>query len=112
MEPGDALRFTYGAKDARYVAVLSVDGAKRASTYYPASGAVRLEAPGATVPLPLSTILDDTLGEETIYGVGCAQPFVVEALRDALQRAPGRPPVVAGCDVARIELHKEARRPL
>jgi hypothetical protein len=110
--PGDALRFTYGATEGRYIAVLSLDGARRASTYYPASGAVRLEPSGAKVPLPLSTILDDTLGEETIYGVACAQPFDVEALRDALQRAPDRPPVVAGCDVARIVLHKEARLPL
>src|SRR5260221_5902392 len=37
VESGDALRFAYVAREARYLAVLSVDGAKHASTYYPDS---------------------------------------------------------------------------
>jgi hypothetical protein len=111
VEPGDALRFTYSATEARYVAVLSVDGAKRASTYYPASGAATREEPGAEVALPLSTVLDDTLGEETIYGVGCLQPFDVEAVRRSLERAPDRAPSLPGCNVDTLVLRKEGRLP-
>jgi hypothetical protein len=107
VEPGDALRFTYSATEARYVAVLSVDGAKRASTYYPATGAATREEPGAEVALPLSTVLDDTLGEETIYGVGCLQPFDVEAVRRSLERAPDRAPALAGCNIDTLVLRKE-----
>jgi hypothetical protein len=109
VQPGDALRFTYGAADARYVAVLSLDGARRASTYYPASGGPRREEPGADVALPLSTVLDDALGEETIYGVACLRPFDPEALRRSLEREPGRAPSLPeGCSVDVIVLHKEA----
>jgi hypothetical protein len=110
VEPGDALRFTVASREAKYVAVLSVDGAKRASTYYPASGAqAPREEPGAAAALPLSTVLDDTLGDETIYGVGCEHPFDVEALRQALERAPDQAPALPGCHVETLVLHKEAR---
>jgi hypothetical protein len=110
LEPGDALRFTYRALDARYVAVLSIDGAKRASMYFPASGPPSLEPPGVDVALPLSTVLDGTLGDETIYGIGCPAPFDGEALRRALESSPEKAPAPAGCDVDRLLLHKEGGR--
>jgi hypothetical protein len=108
VEPGDALRFTYEGREARYVAVLSVDGAKRVTTYYPDSGVAARREPGAPAALPLSTVLDDTLGEETIYGIACPAPFDVEALRVELERAPQRAPEPAGCDVDVVTLVKEA----
>lgn len=108
VEPGDAVEFVYSARDPRYIAVLSVDGAGRASVYYPASGSARREPPGAGVALPLSTVLDDTLGEETLYGVACREPFDIEALRRGLEDDPRRAPAPPGCDVETLVLHKGA----
>jgi anti-sigma factor RsiW len=111
VEPGDALRFVFSTSDARYLAVLSVDGARRASTYYPAAGGPALQPPGPGFALPASTVLDETLGRETIYGVACVAPFDVEALRRVLERAPDRPPQLDGCDVDAIVVRKEASFP-
>ncbi len=108
VEPGDALRFVFSTREARYLAVLSVDGARHASTYYPVAGAPARGAAGVEVPLPVSTALDDTLGPETIYGIACPTPFDVEGLRGALEGAPDQPPELVGCDVQAIVLHKEA----
>jgi hypothetical protein len=108
VEPGDALRFVFSTNDARYLAVLSVDGARRASTYYPVEGAPVLQPSGLGFALPASTVLDDTLGRETIYGVACVGPFDVESLRRGLERAPARPPQPDGCDVDAIVVRKEA----
>jgi hypothetical protein len=96
------------AREARYLAVLSVDGAKHASTYYPDSRLAARQEPGREAALPSSTVLDDTLGAETVYGVSCPRPFDVETLREALARAPNRAPALEGCDVDVIPLHKEA----
>jgi hypothetical protein len=110
VEPGDALRFVFSTNEARYLAVLSVDGAGHASTYYPTAGTPSRGVAGVDVPLPASTVLDETLGRETIYGIACRAPFDVERLRRALEGAPDRPPAPADCDVEEIVLHKEAPR--
>jgi len=87
--------------------------------YYPSSAS---RAPrvvrGSERPLPESTILDDTLGRETVAGVLCPRPFSVARVRKAaaglitdLRRGKpvsGRLPD-PGCRVARFELQK--RRP-
>jgi hypothetical protein len=106
VQPGDALRFVYRGRDPRYIAVLSVDGAGRASTYFPDSPVAPREEPG--VALPASTVLDDTLGEERLYGVSCPDPFDVEMLRKALEAAPRQSPAPKGCDVDAIVVRKEA----
>ena len=61
--PGDRLRFVVTARSAVHVAILSLDGAGRVSTYYPPEGDVagRLES-GADQPLPGAIELDATLG--------------------------------------------------
>jgi hypothetical protein len=108
VEPGDALRFVFSTRGTRYLAVLSVDGARRASTYYPVSGSPPRASPGVNVPLPVSTVLDDTLGRETIFGIACPASFDVEGWRRALERAPDWPPAPVDCDVEMIVIHKEA----
>jgi hypothetical protein len=58
------------------------------------------------------TGLDDTLGDETIWGVGCERPFDVEALRQALERAPDQAPHPPGWHVETLVVHvvhKETR---
>jgi hypothetical protein len=111
VEPGDALRFVYTTKRVGYLAVLSLDAKKNASVYYPTTaGAARIE-PGTAVPLPTSTVLDDTVGEETIYGVFCSDPFDLEPLRRSLEAAPERAPSPEGCEVDAIDVRKVARLP-
>lgn len=106
--PGDGLRFVVSTREPRFLAVLSVDGAKRASTYYPADANAALVGPGSELALPTSTELDDTLGSETIYGVFCPTAFLVEPLRHALEIRPTERPSPPGCTVETLHLHKEA----
>lgn len=107
VSPGDALRFVYTTQNARHLAVLSVDGARRASIYYPSGTTSAPVAAGDDVALPVSTVLDDTLGGETIYGVFCAEPFAVEPLRASLEASPDRAPAPAGCVVEELTLRKD-----
>ncbi|XXX74892.1 DUF4384 domain-containing protein [Sorangium sp. So ce134] len=109
--PGDALQFTYTSAEARYLAILSVDGASQASVYYPSGPlAARIE-PGRDVPLPQSTVLDGTLGTERIYGVFCAEAITVEPLRAALAANPDALSVPPGCDVDTLTAEKVAGSP-
>jgi anti-sigma factor RsiW len=102
LHPGDRLRFTYTAASAQYLAILSVDGAAQASVYYPADAhAARIEA-GTDVLLPSSVELDETLGEETIAAVFCAEPFEIAPLRATVAALPAR----AGCSSHTLQVHK------
>lgn len=96
---GDALRFTYATTTSGYLAILSVDGGKSASIYFPdGPTAAPIEA-AENRPLASSTVLDDTLGHETLYGLFCDKPIALEPVRAALAANPERAPVVEGCTV-------------
>ena len=105
--PGDQLQLTYTAARATYLAVLSVDGARQASVYFPddAPRAWRAE-PGADVPLPRSTILDEVLGRETLYLLTCDKAVELAPLLATL--AAGRAPSAHGCSIETVELEKRA----
>jgi Putative zinc-finger len=107
LHPGDALRFTTTTASRRFVAVLSVDGAGEASVYYPQGPlAVEVEA-GEARPLPSATLLDATLGEETLFGIFCDAPVALEPVRAEL--ATGRrDPSVPGCEIDSFRVEKEA----
>ncbi|MFE8597452.1 hypothetical protein [Archangium violaceum] len=107
VRPGDALQFTTSLTAPGFVAVLSVDGARRASLYYPAEPTAAPQPAGEDVPLPLSTLLDDTLGPETVYVLACPAPILLDPLVVALEREPSRPPPAEGCDVDVVELDKQ-----
>ena len=107
VSPGDALRFVYTTQNARHLAILSVDGARRASIYYPSGTTSAPVAAGDDIALPMSTVLDDTLGDETIFGVFCAESFAVEPLRAALEASPDQAPALAGCVVEELTLRKD-----
>jgi len=107
VRPGDALRFTYSMTAARHLAVLSRDGAGHASVYYPVGPSAVRHEPGAEVPLPSSTVLDEVLGHEVVYGLFCAGPVVLEPVRRSLEARPGAPPAVPGCTVDRLAIVKE-----
>jgi hypothetical protein len=107
VEPGDALRFTYSSGAPRYVAVLSVDGARHASVYFPDAAIAERVEPAIDRALPSSTVLDATLGEEHLYGLVCLDPVALEPLRRALENAPDRALMAEGCDVDMLTIRKE-----
>ncbi|MGK3985504.1 DUF4384 domain-containing protein [Sorangium sp. So ce136] len=109
--PGDAIQFTYSSAEARYLVILSVDGASQASVYYPSGPVAARIEPGRDVLLPQSTVLDDTLGTERIFGLFCSEALAVEPLRAALAAHPDAPPVPPGCDVDALTAEKVARLP-
>jgi hypothetical protein len=102
----DRLQFTYSSADPAYFALLSIDGARKASIYFPAGAVAAPIQPGEGVPLPSSVVLDATLGSETIYGLFCDAPVELEPLRAALESAPERAPAPAGCRVDRVQIVK------
>ncbi|KYF90842.1 hypothetical protein BE20_16355, partial [Sorangium cellulosum] len=110
VHPNDRLQFTYSTVDAGFFALLSVDGARKASVYFPAGDVAAPIQPGEQVPLPSSVVLDETLGAETVYGLFCESPVALEPLRAALEAAPERPPAPEGCRVDRVSLDKRAAR--
>jgi hypothetical protein len=97
--PGDALRFAVTAPVDVYVAVLSVDPKGRASIYFPAGARAELVRAGTDVALPLGTRLDDTVGEERIFGLFCSSAIDLEPLRVRLER--GASDIPDGCQVTR-----------
>ena len=107
VRPGDQLRFTLTSQKPQHVAILSLDGAQVASIYYPRGAKsatvtrVRDEAVNSSVQL------DDTLGEEHVFGIFCDSPFDLEPLRDGLQRR-GKLPELPGCTVDELTILKEA----
>ncbi|WP_437544106.1 DUF4384 domain-containing protein [Sorangium sp. So ce367] len=111
LHPGDAIQFTYSSAEARYLVILSVDGASQASVYYPSGPVAARIEPGREVLLPQSTVLDDTLGTERIFGLFCSEAIAVEPLRAALAAHPGAPPAPPGCDVDALTAEKVAASP-
>jgi hypothetical protein len=107
VQPGDGLRFVATAREARYLAVLSVDGLRHASTYYPSSAGNIRPLVGTAVAVDESTTLDDTLGDETLYGIFCPESFLAEPLRKALEESPDVPPAPKGCSVDVLHIHKD-----
>jgi hypothetical protein len=111
LQPGDAIRFKYSSAEAQYLAILSVDGAARASVYYSNGERAAPIQPGRDVLLPQSTVLDDTLGAERIHAVFCSEAILVEPLRAALEANPAAPPIAPGCDVDTLTVEKVAKSP-
>jgi hypothetical protein len=108
---GDTLQFTTTTpRDGAYFALIAVDGARKASVYYPAGPRAAPIDHGRDVPLGASTVLDDVLGDETAYAFFCAEPIALEPLRAAVERAPEHPPVPASCELDRVSYVKRAPR--
>jgi hypothetical protein len=105
--PGDTLQFTYVSERARHLAVLSLDGADRASVYFPDGARAAPIAAGRDVPLPRSTVLDEVLGPERLYGLFCEQPIALEPVRAQLERRRALPPL-DGCRVVQLAIEKRA----
>lgn len=104
LHPGDTLQLTFFAPGPGYLVVLGRDASGKLAVYYPSSAhAARVEAGEQT--LPESTLLDDTLGDETIEAVFCSTGHDVESLRVARERTRA----VDGCALDTLRVVKAAR---
>jgi hypothetical protein len=103
---GDRLRFVVNTTKATHLAILSLDGAKVASIYYPSTPEPRSIATVRDLSLDESVELDATVGEEHLFGVFCEESFDVEALRRGLA-ATGKLTPPPGCGVDELVFHKE-----
>ena len=102
--PNDALNFTASTDRPCYVAIVSIDRARKVSLYYPdGATAARLQA-GQDQVLPLGVVLDDTLGSERIHGVFCDRAVPVEQLEAALVPGAAWP---SGCVVDSVTIEKQ-----
>jgi hypothetical protein len=100
--PGDALEFTASSDAPGYLAIISVDGARKVSVYYPAGALAAAIGAGRAQVLPLSVRLDGVLGVERVAGVFCDHPAAVESLAAAVAR--GETPT--GCVVDTLTFEK------
>lgn len=107
VQPGDQLRFSVTSNAPQHMAILSLDGANVASVYYPDGPSSVEVGAGRDRPLDKSVLLDDTLGEERLWGIFCPEPFALEPLRTMLAR-DGRLPELPRCTVDELSIVKEA----
>jgi anti-sigma factor RsiW len=106
---GDRLRFVARTREPRYLAVLSLDGAQRATVYFPSGARAAELAPGEVEQaLPASVQLDDVLGPERLYALFCVEPLALEPLRSALAQQRHAFAAPAGCELERLLVHKAA----
>jgi Putative zinc-finger len=110
LRPRDRLRFTWRSDRPVYLTILSLDARGAASTYFPAPGPQQpLRPSGSEVELPAAVELDDTLGLENLFVISCSAAQEVERLRERLAQT-GQLTAPAGCELQRIQIHKEAAR--
>jgi hypothetical protein len=100
--PGDALDFTAASAEPAYLAIVSVDGARQVSVYYPAGPTAAPLAAGPEQVLPLSVRLDGVLGVERVTGAFCDHPAEVAALAEAIARGAAVP----GCTSTTLTIVK------
>ena len=103
---GDRLRFVVRSPK-NHVAILSVDGARNVSIYFPGDAHTASVKADQELALPESTWLDNVLGRETLYGVFCDAPTDLTGVRDRLRAEPLAAPTLPGCDVARLTIWKD-----
>ena len=123
LHPGDKLRFKVSSERAGHLTVLAVDQQGTVSVFHPqrgsaetASAALAPIAARSEGPLPTAVELDDTLGEEILVAVRCAEPRpvaeVVAAARAAFTgkqgagTAPAAGPLALPCAEARYRITK------
>ncbi|MFT3693769.1 MAG: DUF4384 domain-containing protein [Kofleriaceae bacterium] len=84
---GDSVRFVVTPNGARYVLVVSVDGAGNASIYYPYGGTRSIAlAPGeARIELPGSIVLDAAPGPERVFALFSDQPIEAASVTQQLR---------------------------
>jgi hypothetical protein len=109
LTPGDAIQFSYTTSRPQHLAILSVDGAMHVTKYFPRSSHAASIAPGEAADLDESIVLDETLGDETIYALFCSDAIDIAPVQAALERSPRSSPEISGCHVDRIHFVKVGR---
>jgi hypothetical protein len=107
LHPGDSIEFVFTSDRAGYLAIMSVDGAGRASIYFPAGPRAAPFPTGTARPVPVSTVLDGTLGPEQIYALHCDTAIELEPVRAALAGGTSAPQAGPGCKLHVLRLRKE-----
>jgi hypothetical protein len=79
---------------------VGLDARGAASVYFPIAGGADTVQAGTDVELPRATLLDDTLGPETVAAFFCERPVDLTAVR---ARPRSTPP---GCTVDRLDWMK------
>jgi hypothetical protein len=96
---GDKLRFEIDAAKPGYIALVGIDGSGALSVYYPESGAQPLAYDPHTRLLPGAIALDATPGDEHFYVLYSAAPFMLDAVKPALQQNQALPPGISKAEV-------------
>jgi hypothetical protein len=104
VSPGDLVRFVVSTPRAAHLAIVSLDARAAASVYFPPAGVGDGVAAGTDIELPRATLLDDTLGPETVAAFFCERAVDLDALR---ARPDSTPP---GCTVDRLDWVKVPAR--
>jgi hypothetical protein len=92
LSSGDAIRFFLDPGDLRFVIVGSVDGAGKASIYYPHDRSASAPITAGRLEVPLSVRLDDAPGPERLFAVYSRTPLAVADVRAALVALGARGP--------------------
>lgn len=104
---GDRLQVLTHLREPAHVAVLSLDGARKVSVFYPHTPHTAPQPAGEGVPVPQSTVLDATPGAEYVLVLVCRTPQRLDALVQQLpQVGAERVDAPQGCELARYVLHK------
>jgi hypothetical protein len=104
VSPGDLVRFVVSTPRPAHLAIVGVDERAVASVYFPVAGAADTVPAGTDVELPRATLLDDTLGGETIAAYFCERAIDLGPLRAHPNSAP------PGCTVDRFDWVKVPAR--
>jgi hypothetical protein len=101
--PGDAINFTASTDQPAFLAIISIDGAHKASVYYPDGLVAAPLRAGRDQMLPLSVVLDDVLGLERVVGVFCDRAIPVDQLEAAVAQGTALP---GGCATDGLTIEK------
>lgn len=97
VKSGDALRFSFDAPSAGYLAVLELDGRENVTVFWPFGGtAAAAVTPGQGV-LPGSVVLDASPGPTWLVAVWSSKPFDTAPLAAQLRGQATRPSVTLDC---------------
>jgi len=106
LAPGDSIQFAVTTPEPAYAAIVSVDGANHASAYFP-RGELAEQLPAGRTELPLSTVLDDTLGPERLWLLLCADAVEIAPVLAELTTHPRATPNVPDCMAKLLEVEKQ-----
>lgn len=106
LQPGDQLRYSFRAPEPLHVMVLSREAGGTVNQYFPTEPKSFSVEMGVTLS-KVATELDATLGNETLWGVFCQNPFTADALISQLEQTGSIAPA-EGCATQRLEFTKAA----